>query len=184
MEVEGELCNLSDASGDPKVNPEDVIGMLRFVSEGEKNKALKEEKRIFPNGKLLSFENENRILIFFGKNKDLISRKEMIYFLKGRLMKTICLEKVRILLMWCMYLDSYDEELQKILMTFALDTQFSDQCYASIWKFPNGSEALFSLIQRKSQNDRISAIRILDVNDYRKKTLAVKLYGTGYRNEF
>lgn len=164
-EVDGELYSLSIEYVYPKVKPEDVIGMLRLVSVGRKNEALSEEKRIFSDGKLLSLENENRLLKFFGRNKDEICQKEMLSFLKERLMKTVYPEEVEILLMWCMYLDSYDDELQKIIMNFALDTEFSDQCYASIRKFPNGNEDLFSLIQRKSLYDRNTAIRIIHVDD-------------------
>lgn len=168
-EVDGELYSLSEVYAYPQVNPEDVIRMFKLVSEDRVDEALTEEKTVFSDGRLLSIVNENRLLKFFGKNRDQICQENMISFLKNRLTETIYPEEIRILLMWCMYLDSYDEELQKILMTFALDTEFSDQCYQSIWKFPNGNESLFTLIQRKSQKDRINAIRIMKLDDYNKK---------------
>lgn len=103
------------------------------------------------------------------EHHDLIQSENVVSFLKRRIRETDHVEELKFLLDTCGELDSYDEELKRMIRNLSQSSEVATFCFPSLAKYPDGNELIFQIAKNVDGQAKAEAIYALNPDDEEKK---------------
>lgn len=132
-------------------------------------KASDDSEKLFSQNSIRYVLIKDEINNWIRDHHDQMQRTEVISFLKRRIRETAEVEELKFLLDCCGELESYDAELQKMIVELAQSGETASFCYPAIHKFPNANEVIYGIARKTDHQAKAEAIYALEVDNNDKK---------------